>query len=218
MHFNEYIIGGITIKKAILLLLILITFTIPVYAGRMPEGLISNKGAKIFTAIVLDVNKESVNLKVVRKLKGEVTENETLSLPYFKYFGTKDNEPSKNDCCIISIVDGKSFYNYKTTSTDPRTLKFINLLTNASMNMKGESQDERYQKYVNNGDYEKADQNLKSEAHADINTSPASINTEAIKDMELPPDNNNHNTFIYWLLGAVLLLLITFLIIIKKRK
>ncbi|HEX9059370.1 MAG TPA: hypothetical protein VF941_04255 [Clostridia bacterium] len=205
-------------KKIFLLLLIFITFTIPVHAGDMPESLISDKSAKIFTAIVLDVNKDSVNLKVVRKLKGGVTENETLSLPYFKYFGTKDNEPSKNDCCIISVVNGKSFYSYKTTSTDPRTLKFINLLTNASMNMTGKSQDERYQKYVNNGDYEKSDQILKSEANADIKTSPASINPEAIKDMELPPDNNNHHTFIYWLLGAVLLLLITFLIIIKKRK
>ena len=206
-------------KKIFLLLLILITFTIPVHAGDMPESLRFDKSAKIFTAIVLDVNKESVNLKVVRKLKGEVTENEALSLPSFEYFGTERNKPAKNDCCIVSVLDGKSFYNYKTTSTDPRTLKFINLLTNASMNMTGESQDERYQKYVNNGDYEKSDQILKSEAHADINTSPTSINAKATKDMQQPPDYNNHHTYIYWLLGAVvLLLLITFLIIIKKRK
>lgn len=199
------------------------------YAGDMPESLLSNENAKIFTAIVMNKSKDTVKLKVVCKLKGDIAENEIVNVPYFEFFGRKDRTPEKDDLCLISIVDGKSFYSYKTTSTDPRTLKFKNLLTNASMNMVGDSQDERFEKYVNNGDYEKSDQTPRTKDsaitsnHTDtkqISTNHIDTNQKEINhDTKVQKEPDRKDTSKYKIIGGIIIgIVIMSLVIIIKRK
>ncbi|MDD3654364.1 MAG: hypothetical protein PHO01_09300 [Desulfotomaculaceae bacterium] len=142
-------------KKIVLTIAALLIFTAAVYAGDIPEGLIANDSAKIFTATVIDVNSEAVTLKVIRKIKGEVTEDEILSLPYFEFnWNTKVNT---NDSCVIAAIDGKPYYRFKTTSTDPKALKLIN----HSLGM-----DERFEQYINDGTYERAEYKRLENANA----------------------------------------------------
>lgn len=142
-------------KKIVLTIAALLIFATTVYAGDIPEGLITNDSAKIFTATVTDVNSEAVTLKVICKIKGEVTEDEILSMPYFEFnWNTKANTA---DSCVITAIDGKSYYSFKTTSTDPKALKLLYHTTNKSMNMLGFSMDERFEQYINDGTYERAE-------------------------------------------------------------
>lgn len=217
-------------KKVLIPLFIFLMFSITSYAGDMPESLMSDENIKIFTATVLDVKKDYIELKVAHKIMGEISENDILSIPYFEYSGRDGKKPAKNDRCVITVKDNKSYYSFNATSTDPKTLKLINHLTNKSMNMLGESQDERFLKYINNGEYERADQKRiarKAEEDKQIQTTKEStdptkeVQKTAARDKEVEKvetDADDNRWLIFLVAGAFLFLGAVFYVIINKRK
>lgn len=204
-------------------------FSVTSYAGDMPESLMSDENVKLFTATVLDVKKDYVELKVAQKIMGEISENDILSVPYFEYSGRDGKKPVKDDRCVITLKDNKSYYSFKATSTDPKTLKLISHLTNKSMNMLGESQDERFLKYINNGEYERAEQKRiakKAEEDKQIQESKRSTDpTEEVQKTAAPDKvvekvesgKNDNSWLIYLVAGAFLFLGAVFYVIINKK-
>lgn len=194
-------------KTIIAVVFILIIFTTAAYAGDVPENLLEDNNIKIFTATVTDVNKETITIKVIHKLKGEILENQTLSLPYFEFNTSKDKKPKVNDSCIINIRDGKAYYSFKTTSTDPKTLKLLNHTTNISLNMSGDSMDERFQEYINTGVYEKAEQ-YRLNNKIEVGTNTPSVQSYA---------NNNYNFKFILLISGVIVVLLGLIWMLKSK-
>ncbi|WP_055666206.1 hypothetical protein [Desnuesiella massiliensis] len=194
-------------KTFIVMVFILIIFTTVAYAGDLPESLLGDNSVKIFTATVTDVNKETTTIRVIHKLKGEILENQTLSLPYLEFNGSKDNKPKVNDSCIITIRDDKSYYSFKTTSTDPKTLKLLNHTTNISMNMEGRSMDERFEEYINTGVYEKSEQNRLNNK-IEVGTNASSVQSYA---------NNNYNLKFILLISGVIVVLLGLIWMLKSK-
>ena len=194
-------------KTFIMVVFILIIFTTAAYAGDVPENLLEDDNIKIFTATVTDVNKETITIKVIHKLKGEILENQTLSLPYFEFNGSKDNKPKVNNSCIITIRDDKSYYSFKTTSTDPKTLKLLNHTTNISLNMNGQSMDERFQEYINTGVYEKAEQERLNNK-IEVGTNTASVHAYT---------NNNYILRLILLISGVIVVLLGLIWMLKSK-
>lgn len=98
---------------------------------------------------------------VVKKIKGEVVENKAITIPKFDYLvrrnGNVESKQKTDDNLFIAMIGDEFIYGIRTTSTDPKTLKFINHLTNESMNMIGDSIYERIEQQVNDGSYEEAE-------------------------------------------------------------
>ena len=187
------------IKSVIRLIMVglLLLVTTTAYAGDIPESLIAVDDAKIYTATVLDVNSETITLKVIHKIKGDVEDGETVSVPYFEFnWNTKAN---RNDNCVITQIDGKSYYSFKTTSTDPENLKLLNHTTNKSMNMLGLSMDERFEQYINDGTYERAEKKRLE----NINV----FSTDAEHEKTINPKTNDIHYAIYGILAVIIVLL-----------
>lgn len=144
-------------QKILLLIFLSFIFSINVFASDEPYFLMTYDNANLFIANVSEVNNKEITVKVVRKIKGEIIENKELKIPYFEYVALKSTIPKVNDICFIAYADQKLYFAIKTTSTDLKTLKFIDTITNQSMNMEGNSMYESYQEFINNGSYEKAE-------------------------------------------------------------
>ncbi|OPX85880.1 MAG: hypothetical protein A4E53_03359 [Pelotomaculum sp. PtaB.Bin104] len=174
--------------KKIVLTIALLIFAATAYAGDIPEGLITNDSAKIFTATVTDINSEAVTLKVIRKIKGEVTEDEILSLPYFEFnWNTKANT---DDSCVITAIDGKSYYSFKTTSTDPKALKLLYHL----------SMDERFEQYINDGTYERAEYKRLENTNA--------VSADAANEPTTNPKTNYTQYIVCGIAGTIIIALL----------
>lgn len=196
-------------KKAILILFLMQIFTITSFAGDTDTALMADDNAKLFTATIEAVTNEKVELKIIRKIKGEISENEKLNMPYFEYNARKENIPHVNDSCFIVIDDGKISYSIRTTSTDPKTLKFINHVTNASMNMEGQSIYERIEKLINDGSYEEAEKKRISKK--------AKIGANFGTGVEKVESSKNEAVWI-WGLASGLILIGGVFWVLKKRK
>lgn len=200
----------IFMKKIILLVVLFLQiFTIEAYAGDMPEQYLAEDNAKIFTATIMNLTRETIDVTVIQKIKGEISENRVLTLPYFEYGGRKYAKPQVNESCLITMINDKLSFAIQTTSTDPKTLKFLNHTTNISMNMDGQSVYERMEQYVNDGSYEAAEQRRLSEI-VKVPTNTQTVDTKNI--------NNKHfMLWIYLLFGVLVSSGLLFAIKSKKK-
>ena len=168
-------------KIIILVILFLQLFTAKAYASDEAEVYLSENNAKIFTAIITNLTRETIDVKVIQKIKGDILENSALTLPYFEYDGREYTKPQVNECCLIIMIKDKLCFSIQTTSTDPKTLKFLNQTTNISMNMDGQSVYERIEQYVNDGIYEVAEQRRLSKLeNRNVPTSTQTANNKSI--------------------------------------
>ncbi len=99
----------------------------------------SDDDIKMFTATIMNVTDETIGIKIIRKVKGDVSESRILTMPRFEYNSRKSKDPKANQNCLISMKDDSIVLAFQTTSTNLKTLKFLNHLTNISMNMQGKS-------------------------------------------------------------------------------
>lgn len=139
------------------ILLFVFVFSASAYAGDEAESFMSDDNIKLFTATIMNVTDETIDIKIIRKIKGDVSENQILTMPHLEYNSKKSSNPRADQNCLISMKDDSIVLAFQTTSTDPKTLKFLNHLTNISMNMQGKSVFERIEQYVNDGSYEAAE-------------------------------------------------------------
>jgi hypothetical protein len=195
-----------------LILIILQLFSINSFAGDTDTYFAVNDNAKLFTATVVLAKSEIVELQVIKKIKGDVVENQIMQMPYFEYNARKDRTPKLGDSCFVAFVKGGTFYSVKTTTTNPETLKFINHLTNASMNMQGQSIDERIEKNINDGTYEKAEKRRQEE----LSKKNMNKNSESVIKPEISSSKINLRLILSILGGLILIFGGT--VFLKNRK
>jgi|GEM_PF-2700701 len=176
-------------KILMLYMVLFLTLSTNVFAGDTDFALMVNDDAKLFTGIVRDITDENIYIMVVKKIKGELIENKVMTVPKFDYLvhrnGNVESMPKINDNLFVAMIGDKFIYGISTTSTDPKTLKFINHLTNESMNMRGDSIYERIEQKVNDGSYEEAEKKRQEKYNTketqEVNTIE-STNEERVND------------------------------------
>ena len=138
-------------KKTLLIILALLSFlmfSITVFAGDVPEGLLSNDNAQVFFGEVLNYNDNTVTVCPRVKIKGDVLTG-TKQI-YDKPCPVGNFKVIAGNVYLFTYFDeNNETYIFEVTSYDTATLK-----------LKGIQGDmwERFQKYLNDGEYEKAEQ------------------------------------------------------------
>lgn len=184
-------------KKLILSSLItaiVILFATPAFAGSVPEDLLHSDTAEIFFAEVISYAPDGENPKIelspVKKVKGDVKIGETEF--YREPSPTGDFIIKTGNTYLFAYFDENNpTYVFETNSTDTKTLTF----KNSSADMWA-----RFLKYLNNGDYEKAEEERLKAADFEEN---AEANAETAATPE--ESNDKNHLFILWFLfGAAI--------------
>lgn len=208
------------ILRAVIALLLLVSYPVMVFAGDEPETYLGDDSVIMFTATVLNAGKETIDLKVVRKIKGDISENQTLPLPYFEFNSRKDTKPRVNENCFITMKDGKVIFSIQTTTTDPKTLKFVNHLTNKSMNMSGQSVCERIEQYVNDGSYEAAEKRRQSRITSEAAMPKATEKVAPSGTVNQIKSENKveYDYYLVWIFTAFGFVILAGLILVFKKR
>lgn len=139
--------------SVVCLVVMLLMLSIHVFAGDVPEALLHDDGAQVFFAEVVyyhpDKENPDIELSPVKVIKGDVKTG--VKLTYLNPNTVGDFNVKTGNVYLFTYFDEHNpTYIFETTTYDTATIK----LKNATGDMW-----ERFEKYLNNGDYEKAEQN-----------------------------------------------------------
>lgn len=142
-------------KKLISLLCIfaiMLTMTISVFAGDIPESLLWNDEAQLFFGEVIsyypDNNEPRISVSPVKKIKGDVN------------IGSKQIYLKPNPMGGAKIVAGNVYLFAYYDEVNPLDIFEVTSYDTKSLKVKGIQGDmwERFEEYINNGEYERAEQ------------------------------------------------------------
>nr|WP_307906026.1 hypothetical protein [Clostridium botulinum] len=136
------------------LFLLIISITTTAFAGNIPESIMMNPQKGLFIGKIIDTSDKKFTIEPITVMMGNIKDKQIKIKKFDKYYGT-NTTPKKNDYIVARLTDVNKideFWIFKTTSSDYKTLK---LICNPTYDMIL-----RYQKYINNGDYFKAQKNL----------------------------------------------------------
>ena len=197
-------------KRIIVLLsmIIALTFDITVFAGSVPEDLLSSDGAEVFFAEVVayhpDKEKADIELSPTKVIKGDVKTG-TKQI-YYDPVPIGDFTVKTGGIYLFTYFDENNpTYFFETTTDDTATLKLIN--TQGDMW-------KRFEQYLNEGQYES------SETKRLEKTGAASEDNAVIGGADGPTDvyvTTNTNISLI-LLSVGLLLIIGLILLIKKKR
>lgn len=133
-------------------MLLLFLAVIPTFAGDVPEGFLHAEHAQVFFAEVLayhsDGENSAVTLRPTQKIKGEVAVGEELIYQQAQPVGF--SEPQIGQQYLFGYFDESNPTNiFEVTSYDTATLKLKHITGDMW---------KRLEKYLNNGDFERAEQ------------------------------------------------------------
>ncbi len=138
-------------KKIICLLgviAILLTMSLSVFAGDVPEGLLSDDDAQVFFGEVLDYNNNTVTVSPRVKIKGDVLTG--TKQHYNKPYPVGNFKVKTGNVYLFTYFDENNETNiFEVTSYDTATLK----IKNTDFDIW-----KRFESYLNDGEYEKAEQ------------------------------------------------------------
>ena len=148
-------------KKIICLLgvmTILFTMSISVFAGDAPEGLLSNDDAQVFFGDVLSYNDDSVTACPRVKIKGDVLTG--TQQHYNKPNPVGNFKVKPGNVYLFTYFDENNETNiFEVTSYDTATLK----IKNTDFDIW-----KRFESYLNDGEYEKAEQDRINKINATL--------------------------------------------------
>ena len=138
--------------------ILLLSLSVTVFAGSVPEDLLHYDGAHIFFGEVLSYTENGdVAVSPVKKIKGDIKTGTKQTYSNANAIGDIDIKPG-NVYLITYFDENNSTDIFEVTSYDTKTLKL--------KNVEGDMW-ERFEKYLNDGEYEKAEQKeLKERAAA----------------------------------------------------
>jgi hypothetical protein len=116
------------------------------FAGDVPEGLLSTDSAQLYFGKVTKVTDTTVTIVPMNNIKGDIELNTAVTYKKGILMGGGNEQIGK--IYLVGFINEISLYYWVTDSMDPKTLK----IKNAS------AMDLRLQGYLNNGDFEKAEQ------------------------------------------------------------
>ncbi|MCT4604573.1 MAG: hypothetical protein N4A64_00495 [Marinisporobacter sp.] len=163
-------------KKKCILILILLSFTgITVFAGDIPESLMSGNQKALFIGKLTDKDSETYTITPVTVMMGSISQKEIKVNKFEKYYGTSD-VPQNGDILVAVLLEKgkiKEQWVFKTTSDDYKTLK----LKSVKHNMV-----KRYEKYINEGKYFEAQNKINEEAKKKNQTTKGNVPLESKKE------------------------------------
>ena len=182
----------------------ILSMSITALAGSIPEDLLYEDFAQIFFAEVVyyypDKENPDIELSPVKVVKGDVKMGGKLT--YYNPNTVGDFKVKEGNVYLFTYFDENNPTDiFEVTSYDTSTLKLKNVEGDMCI---------RFQKYLNNGDYEEAEQERRDRL---------GLLDELMEDAEkLPPLENNTTEYI--VLGAVVVFIVAFAIgfVVKKKR
>ncbi len=169
---------GMIMKKLISFIcitILMLSLSVIVFAGSVPEDLLHHDGAHIFFGEIISYTENGdVAVSPVKKIKGDINT------------GTKQNYSNANAVGDINVKPGNVYlFTYfdennptdifEVTSYDTKTLKL--------KNVEGDMW-ERFEKYLNDGKYEKAEQERIDKLNAALTEEGAEISLTALFEID----------------------------------
>ncbi len=198
---------------ALIIIVLIALLNISVFAGSVPEDLLSSEESQVFFAKVeayhLNNEKNDIEISPVKVLKGNV--NTGTKVIYSDPFAVGDFEIKTGDVYLFAYYDENNpTYIFETTINEDGKLE-----------LKGAQGDmwERFEQYLNDGQYEEAQIKQNEEENAKQNTS--SEETSVIGGADAPTDiyvKGNVNIFLIIIIIFIILIIGIVLFISKKRK
>ena len=174
---------------------IILSMTLTVFAGSIPEDLLHEDYAQIFFAKVIDTYKTKegipcIEVIPVKTVKGDVSIGEEKAIVYNNPNTVGDFKVKEGNVYLFTYFDENNPTDiFEVTSYDTSTLKLKNVEGDMWM---------RFQKYLNNGDYEEAEQERRERL---------GLLDELMEDAEkLPPIENNITEYIIMLVLGILII------------
>lgn len=148
-------------KKIFTILLtffIIFTNIIICFAGDVPEGLLYNSTAQVYFGELKSIEGETLTVIQKKNVKGEFEEGKEYTYQEYINFssvsGTKAEHLKVGETYLCGYYDDVNpLYVFITKGDDPKTLKIVN-----AYYISYDSMAARMQEYLNNGDFEKAEQ------------------------------------------------------------
>lgn len=174
---------------------IILSMTLTVFAGSIPEDLLHEDYAQIFFAKVIDTYKTKegipcIEVMPVKAVKGDVSIGGEKAIVYNNPNTVGDFNVKEGNVYLFTYFDENNPTDiFEVTSYDTSTLKLKNVEGDMWM---------RFQKYLNNGDYEEAEQERRERL---------GLLDELMEDAEkLPPIENNITEYIIMLVLGILII------------
>ena len=142
----------------IFVIMVVLLTPMTAFAGSVPEDLLSHDGAKVFFAELISYDKEQVLVSPFKVIKGDMDEREWVSFSNPCVVG--NFIPMTKNIYLFAYFDGNNpIYIFNATSYDTTELK-----------LKGATSDmwKRFQKMLNEGEFEIADAARRDALNTDI--------------------------------------------------
>lgn len=139
-------------KKYLIAVFTFIFIYCSTFAGDIPESLMSGKHKALFIG-KLSVKEDVYTIIPSTVMMGEIAEKEIRLEKFDAYYGTP-NKPKDGDIIVAVLIDDHQIddtWVFKCTSEDYKKLKLVSERYNMV---------ERYEKYINDGEYFRAQQRL----------------------------------------------------------
>ena len=174
---------------------IILSMTLTVFAGSIPEDLLHEDYAQIFFAKVIDTYKTKegipcIEVMPVKAVKGDVSIGGEKAIVYNNPNTVGDFKVKEGNVYLFTYFDENNPTDiFEVTSYNTSTLKLKNVEGDMWM---------RFQKHLNNGDYEEAEQERRERL---------GLLDELMEDAEkLPPIENNITEYIIILVLGILII------------
>ena len=198
-------------KKCLAIILALICFSTLTWAGDIPESIMLGKHKALIIG-KLSIKEDIYTIEPSVIMMGEVSGEEVTVNAFDAYYGSND-KPLDGDIIVAVLVSDHQIddsWVFKCTSDNYKTLKLVS----ARYNMV-----ERYEKYINDGEYFKAQQRLDENKATSVEDTPTEsqqvFNTNAI--VEEPINEQESNRLVAVVLIFVCIAFIVF-ILLKRTK
>ena len=122
-------------------------FSLKAFAGDIPESIMLGEQQALFIGEIVAENEDTYTLSSLDILMGEVEKD--INVEKFNYYGTTDSPKIGDYLVVVLIEDNKinDTWVFKATTSDYRTLRLVSEKHNMV---------KRYEKYINEGSYQKA--------------------------------------------------------------
>ncbi|EES90589.1 hypothetical protein FDJ70_06170 [Clostridium botulinum] len=186
-------------RFSILLFLLLISITTTAFAGNIPESIMINPQKGLFIGKIINTSDKEFIIEPITVMMGKIKDKQIKIKKFDKYYGT-NTTPKKNDYIIARLTDVNKideFWIFKATSSDYKTLKLICSPTYDMIL--------RYEKYINNGDYFKAQKNLDKKLTPKLSPNKYNKNSDKTKETIALQTKNKISRKQYILLSILIL-------------
>ena len=181
-------------KKIFITIVLLVLFmSRNVYAGDIPESIMSGNQKALFIAKITTINKDSYSILPSTVMMGSIQQSEISIQKFDKYYGTND-KPKVRDFIVVVLLDENKVddtWVFKSTSDNYRTLKLVSEPHDMVV---------RYEKYINEGKYFEAQKSINEEDKT------SSISTNINLDSTKKVNSNKRQSY---LINKPLILLLT---------